>query len=181
MSENHHKKDPSIPGETPTVDEHTLSLLGLSTRISKPRAPWLARTEREVAIQAQAFIAAGQTYRMTFPNVFNASGMPFNIIRLSTMFDRYQEAEAARERLVGAQKATTGFKNGVLWGFGAGGTTTAGYPPLAAPRPAAGFMVPPTDADHTGIVPAMIAMAERETRRPMCRFVGCRLSVVRRR
>ena len=160
MSENHHKKDPVIAGENPTVDEHTLNLLGLSTKVNRPKAAWLARTEREVAIQAEAFIAAGQTYRMTFPNVFNASGMPYNIIRLQTMYERYREAVSAQERLIGAQRATTGFKNGVLWGFGAGGTTTAGYPPLAAPRPAAGFMVPPTDAEFTGIVPAMIAMAE---------------------
>jgi len=166
MSENHHKKDPSIPGETPTVDEHTLALHGLSTRINKPTAPWLSRNEREAAIQAQTFIAAGQTYRMQFPNVFNASGMPFNIIRVQTMFDRYQEAIQAQERLVSASKATTGYKNGVFWGTGTGGTTTAGYPPLAAPRQQAGFMVPPTDAEFTGIARAIIAMAELLVKQP---------------
>ena len=180
MNENHHKKDPSIAGESPTVDEHTLALHGLAAKVSRPKAFWLATTEREVAIQMQTFIAAGQTYRMQFPNVFNASGMPFNIIRVQTMFDRYQEAELARERLVSAQRATTGFKNGVFWGYGAGGTTTAGYPSLAAPKPAAGFMVPPTDAEFTGIVNAVLAMAELLVKQPgyEAETIGRRFGIV---
>jgi len=159
MSDKHAKHPPSIAGETPTVDEHTLQLHGLASRVRKPTAFWLSRVEREAAIQAATFISAGNAYRTTFPAVFN-SPMPYNLQALTSMFDRYQEAIAAQERLVAAQKATTGFKNGVFWGTGDGGTTMAGYPSLAAPRPVSGGFVPPTDAVHTGIVPCMIAMAE---------------------
>jgi len=159
MSEKHTKQDPGIPGETHTVDEHTLRLLGLATSITRPRAVWLPTSERELIPFAATFIAAGQAYRMTFPAVFNAP-VPFSIIGLAAMYDRLMEAIAAQERLISAQRATTGFKNGVLFGVGEGGPTMGGYPPLAAPRSVTGGFVPPTDAVHTGIVPCMIAMAD---------------------
>jgi len=165
MTDKHIKQAPSIPGENPTVDEHTLKLHGLATKINRPRSLWLSRNEREAAIQAATFIAAGQAYRMQFPAVFNV-GMPFSITALATMFDRYQEGIAAQERLVSAQRATTGFKNGVFWGTGDGGATAAGYPSLAAPRPAQGGFVPPTDAAHTGVVPCMLAMADLLVKQP---------------
>ena len=164
-SRNAPQKSPSIAGETPTVDEHTLKLHGLASRVNKPTAFWLSRNEREAAIQAATFIAAAHSYATTFPAVFRAT-MPFNVQALAAMFDRYQEGIAAQERLVSAQRATTGFKNGVFWGTGDGGSTPAGYPSLAAPRTAVGGFVPPTDAMHTGVVPCMLAMADLLVKQP---------------
>ena len=179
MSDKHTKESPVIPGENETVDAHTLRLHGLSSKVNRPRAFWLARTEKEVAVQVATFISAGNAYRLQFPAVFN-SPVPFNLQALSTMFDRYQESVAAQERLVSAQRATTGFKNAVFWGMGDGGNTMAGYPGLAAPRAVSGGFVPPTDAVHTGIVPCMIAMADLLVTQPgyEAETIGRRFGIV---
>ena len=157
MSEKHIKKDPVIPGENATVDEHTLVLDGISYRLRRPTAVWLPTTEKLLRPFIDQFISSGMAYRSTFPAVFAQLHAPYNINELQAARDNLNATYASQERLVGTQRAVTGFKNLQLW--------NSDFAAVPAPKQEAGLL-PPNDARVTGIVHIILAMADLLVQQP---------------
>jgi len=145
MAHSTNKKEPSLPGENPTVDVHNAALMGNVYALSRTTPNYMPSTERELINWIDQYISTMNANRTTFPNVFSGTGV-FSGFALVQMRERLAEALASLDKLPGIQRGVTAFKNIILF--------NRSHDRVPPPRTEVG-MVPPTEATMTGMV-AMI-------------------------